>query len=128
MSIKEYFTHLIVLVLILFAAIYGLYFLDFIGSLNFSLIILIAFIIQSTLVFFLGEKLAVSPNKNSFGQLIIGNNGFKLMISFLIIAVYMKVAAPSNKLFLVPFLLIYLGFTIFEAYFMMKQAKYKSHD
>lgn len=85
-------------------------------------ILVLFFVLLSFAVYFLGERFARSKNKYQYNQLIILNFVAKLGISIGILFVYHSVKQPSTNLFVVPFGIIYLAFTIFEAVFMSKQA------
>lgn len=80
---------------------------------------LVFFFSLSILMFELGRRLAVNPNKNAFTSMVMIFVFVKMLLSVLIIAVYAKVAAPDSKLFVVPFFVVYLIYTIFETYFLM---------
>ncbi len=47
----------------------------------------------------------------------------KMAISVLLIVLYVKLVQPPNRLFLLPFFLNYLAYTIFETAFLMKMAR-----
>jgi len=73
----------------------------------------------TVLMYELGRRLAVNPNKNAFTSMVMVFVFVKMLLSIFIIVVYAKVAAPSSKLFVVPFFVVYLIYTIFETYFLM---------
>lgn len=58
-----------------------------------------------------------------FLMLIVGNVFLKIIGSFLFVAIYAKYNTPKDRYFLVPFLITYLIFTIFETYFLSLQAR-----
>ena len=84
------------------------------------------FVLISILMYFLGSKAAMSENKNTFTNVVIGFTMGKMMLSVIIILIYNKLVAPDDKLFILPFFGIYLVYTIFETYFMMKLGRMKS--
>jgi len=88
-----------------------------------TVILLIFFILLSFSVYFLGEHFAKSKNKYLYNQLILINFAAKLGISIGILFVYYKLTTPESNLFIVPFGIIYLAFTVFEAVFMSKQSQ-----
>jgi hypothetical protein len=49
----------------------------------------------------------------------------KMALCLFVIVGYFKLAEPSSKMYAIPFLIVYLIFTIFETYFMMKLSKVK---
>lgn len=88
-----------------------------------TIILLVFFSLLSIGVYYLGESFARSENKFLYNQLIIMNFVIKLVFSLAILFIYNKFASPQNNLFIIPFGLIYIAFTIFEAIFMSQQAK-----
>lgn len=88
-----------------------------------SVILLIFFVLLSFGVYYLGEQFARSKNKYLYNQLILINFAAKLGISIGILFVYHNLTAPNSNLFIVPFGIIYLAFTVFEAVFMSKQSR-----
>lgn len=77
----------------------------------------------SIIAYFLALKAVKSDQRGSFINLIILNIMLKLFLSFALVLLYAKFTAPSNKLFVIPFLAVYLYFTIFETYFLSKQSR-----
>ena len=61
-----------------------------------------------------------SKNKNAFTSVILMTTMAKMFLAILIIVIYVKVFEPDSRMFVFPFLGIYLIYTIFETYFMMK--------
>jgi len=92
----------------------------------FSYLSCIGFILFSSLMFFLTHRAALSPDKNLFLQQVMGTTFIKMLFCIVIIVGYFKLEEPSSKMYAVPFLAIYLIFTIFETYFMMKLSKLKN--
>ena len=78
------------------------------------------FLALSVLMYFIGYFAANSSDKNSFLQIVMASTFFKMVLCLAIIISYAKIAEPESKLFVIPFLAIYIIFTIFETYFMMK--------
>ncbi|MCB0644436.1 MAG: hypothetical protein KDC44_22485 [Phaeodactylibacter sp.] len=77
------------------------------------------FFLVSWTMYTLGSRLAVSSNKNAFTSMVMVFVFAKMLLSVLIIAVYAKTFEPQSKLFVLPFFLVYLIYTIFETYFLM---------
>lgn len=92
---------------------------------SFSYGSLIGFIVLSAGMYFLSARAAVSSDKNLFLQQVLGTTFFKMLLCIIIIVGYGKLAEPPSKMYAIPFLAIYLIFTIFETYFMMKLSKVK---
>ncbi len=92
----------------------------------FSYLSCIGFILFSSLMFFLTHRAALSADKNLFLQQVMATTFIKMLFCIIIVIGYFKLAMPPTKMYAVPFLIIYLIFTIFETYFMMKLSKIKS--
>ncbi len=71
-------------------------------------------------MFLVGDITAKSSNKNLFTTVILGFTFGKIFLSLFVVLGYFQVAQPSSKIFLLPFFIVYLIFTIFETYLMMQ--------
>ena len=76
-------------------------------------------------VFYFAEKAALSANPHTFTSVIMGVVIGKMFFSIIIILLYVKLANPTSRYFLLPFFAIYFSFTIFELHFMTKLGKIK---
>ncbi|MCO6478563.1 MAG: hypothetical protein J5I94_18165 [Phaeodactylibacter sp.] len=85
-----------------------------------SWISLAVFIALSTFMYRAGYRAATSDNKNDFTNAVLGFTVGKMFLAILVILGYSQLAQPPDKLFIIPFFAIYLIYTIFETYFMMK--------
>ena len=85
-----------------------------------SWISLLFFILLSIIVYHLGAKMVHNRNKNDFSRLVLGFTGFKMMFSVALVFIYHAVAEPTSRWFVVPFLIIYILYTIFETHFLMR--------
>jgi hypothetical protein len=83
------------------------------------------FLILSIIVFRIAKRIVNHPNRTKFISFIISNMLLKMVITVAIVLVYFKIMKPASKYFIVPFLTIYLIFTIFETYFLLKVANEK---
>lgn len=92
---------------------------------SFSWFSLVFFFLLTIIMYYIGRRAAQSDNQNSFINAVIGLTMLKLMLSAIIIFVYNEWAQPAGILFILPFFGIYLLFTIFETYFMMKLGSMK---
>ncbi|MCB0546336.1 MAG: hypothetical protein KDD19_02055 [Phaeodactylibacter sp.] len=79
-----------------------------------------AFVSLSVLMYLAGYRAAMSENKNDFTNAILGFTVAKMFLAILVLIGYTQLARPQDKLFIIPFFGIYLIYTIFETYFMMK--------
>jgi len=90
---------------------------------DFSIYAILAFSLLSYLMFYLGNMAAKSSNKYMFNNIIIGNMILKMFLCVIIVMVYKNIYQIESRAFLLPFLVIYLAYTIFETYFLTKLAK-----
>ncbi len=91
----------------------------------FSYISTVCFILFSLGMYFLSYRAALSPDKNLFLQQVLGTTFMKMFLCIVVIVGYFELTHPISKMYAVPFLIVYLIFTIFETYFMMKLSKIK---
>ena len=83
------------------------------------------FVLLSILMYELGYRASFSSNKFAFTNIVIVFMVGKMLFSVVLIVVFSKLARPESRWFLVPFFAIYLFYTIYETYFMMKLGKMK---
>ncbi len=124
MKLNEFLIQWVLTILICFAAYAGLTWL--IPSLDYPQLNIIAiaiFALISLGIYFLSIKATQSSNKNQFLNVVIMNIFIKLIVSFIAIIAFVQMNAPTDKLYVLPFMVVYLIFTIFETYFLMKTAK-----
>ena len=127
MESKNFFIQLIFVVMVTIILLYACYnLLPIKEYLALGIVGLIFFILLSILIFFLATKASKSTNLNAFTHLIMYNLMLKLFFSVIIVAFYYYLVKPAERLFIVPFVIIYLIFTIFEAMFLSRQARQKS--
>lgn len=75
------------------------------------------------LAYVLGDRAAKSSNRYNFVRLVMMLIFVKMMVCVLLVVIHVKTANPESKLFVVPFLMIYLIFTTFEVITMEKLAR-----
>ena len=92
-------------------------------SMVFAYICTAFFIVLSFGIFKLIQLSLRSENPNRFSQAFMLVTFFKMMLSILLIIIYFIAARPTNIYFVIPFLINYLIFTVFEVSFMIKMAK-----
>ena len=81
------------------------------------------------LAWYMGKQTAASANPNAFIQFFMGFVGAKMFLTIILLVVYVKsVGAVENKYFVLPFLLTYLIYTVYESWFLMKLAKPRSAE
>jgi len=86
---------------------------------------LVGFILLSIGMYYLSSRAANSTDKNLFLQQVMLTTFMKMVLTIAVIIGYHKLAEPESKAYALPFLLIYVIFTIFETSFMMKLSKVK---
>jgi hypothetical protein len=124
MSKAIFVRYLIAITVVLLAFVFMFHGRGEIGKFtDFSLYAISAFFILSYLMFYLGSKAAKSKNKYTFNNIIIGNMILKMFMCVLIVLIYKNIYEVQSRAFLLPFLIIYLSYTIFETYFLTKLAK-----
>lgn len=124
MSQGRFYLQLILLSLLVAIALYFLHQLPQLQAYSLlSWISLVFFIVLSAIMYRVGYQAAVSDNKHHFTNTVMGFTIGKMMIAILIILGYLKLAEPETKLFVLPFFGIYLIYTIFETYFMIRLGK-----
>lgn len=84
-----------------------------------------AFSVLSLAIYFLTIFLEKQPEKRGLLNIVIINVMLKFVISAFVIGYYYNVKEPDDGIFVVPFIIVYVAFTIFEAYFMSEQARLK---
>ncbi len=67
-------------------------------------------------------KAANSTNKNIFIQTVMVNIFVKMVSILMIVVIYYKIYNPKDKVIIIPFLVIYLLYSVFETYFSYKLA------
>jgi len=99
---------------ILYSSVIQQYYIDI------SVYSILMFSILSILLHFFLKKSVSSPNKQLFLSITLGNMLIKMIFSACLLLIYNKLTQPPDTKFILPFLIIYLGFTIFETWFMVK--------
>ncbi len=90
---------------------------------EFSWICFVSFTLLTVVMFFVGRQSAQSSRKNDFINIAMGFIGGKVILAAMIIVLYSKLVEPESKLFVLPFFVVYLIYTSYETYFMMKLSK-----
>lgn len=124
MTEKAFYTQLFYVTLISIGLLIPCYlFLPIRPFMSLGIIGLVFFVLLAIFVFKLSLKVAESKDLNAFTRLIMYNLMIKLFMSIFIVLIYYKVVEPTERLFILPFIVIYLIFTIFEAMFLSRQAR-----
>lgn len=88
-----------------------------------SLLAIFIFTVLSILIYFLGKRAATATNKHLFTNVVMGFTLVKMLFSGLAVVAYTLLAEPANKLFVLPFFLIYGIYTSLEVYVMVRLAR-----
>jgi len=84
---------------------------------------ILCYVLLAGLIYFLVERSFKTRQGNTMVGLVIFNVFLKLVFTFGFVAIYVNLKEPTDRLFLVPLLLTYLIFTIFETWFLNIQAR-----
>lgn len=86
-------------------------------------LILSLYIVLSLLFFVLAKRSAQASDPAAFSRFYLGSIFIKLFSSLLLLLFYVETQHPPGRYYVVPFLLIYTFYTIFEVYFLQKIGK-----
>lgn len=78
------------------------------------------FIALSVFMFVVGKKAALSENKHNFTNAFLIFLMLKLFLCASLMIGYLKIIEPETKLFILPFFSLYLIYTIFEVFFLIR--------
>jgi hypothetical protein len=84
------------------------------------------FFFLTVLMYFAGRQAAGSANKNDFTSVVLAFTLGKLFVIILAVFGYSQLREPETNFFILPFFSMYLIYTIFETYVMMKLGKAKT--
>ncbi|MFT4534815.1 MAG: Kef-type K+ transport system membrane component KefB [Saprospiraceae bacterium] len=126
MSLSRFFILFGITLIGVFGLLYLLSLTDKMGYyIDISYFAVPAFSLLSVVVYFLTIFLERKPEKQVLLNIVIINVLLKFFISALIIGLYYNMKEPDDGIFVVPFITVYVAFTIFETYFMSEQARAK---
>ena len=129
MKAQSFWSWLVFLMLITSAGIVLIHRIDAIAEYyDLSVAGLVFMVLSVVLLFELSKRTVNSKNKYAFIQLVIASVLFKIIVALAIIVAYMKISVPENKYFALPFIGIYLIFSIFETAVLYKVALTNSND
>ena len=94
---------------------------------DFSWISLAFFVLLTLAMYGVGTLTSKSKNTAAFTGTILGFTFGKMFFSLIIVIAYFQYTQPLSKVFVVPFFIVYLIYTVFETWFMMKLGKQKSN-
>lgn len=82
----------------------------------------IGLLLFSIAIYFVGKRTAIAENKYLFGNAFMGITVLKLFLCGGAMVGYILLANPENKLFVIPFFLVYLVFTVLEVIVLVRLA------
>ncbi len=129
MTYKTFFTQLLLVTLV---AVVMIVMVDQVPALSaytdLSWVTCAFFVFVCINLFFFGHRAASSDSKYAFTNIIFAFMMGKMMLTIGLVMGYNNFMQPTTKLFLVPFFMVYLIYTIFETYFMMKLGKVSPNE
>ena len=124
MSQRSFYTSLVLVSLFSAIVVFLLTLLPALQSSRaFSLFSILVFIWLSIAMYRYGIISAKSEDRNAFTSVVMGFIVAKMLLCLGLIIAYIQVIQPPTRFFIYPFLIIYLIYTIFETFFMMKISK-----
>ncbi len=124
MSAKVFFQQLAAVTLLAIGAAYGLLAFPQLQAYTYVAFgSLLAFFLISIIMYVAGRKAALSKNKHNFTNVSLGITMGKIFTAIIFILGYDQLLEPASRFFIIPFFIMYLIYTIFETYVMMKLGK-----
>ena len=126
MPLGLFFRQLAILTLLVAVSLWGLHQIPALNThQDFSWLSLLFFVLLSITTYFIGYSTVQQKNKSAFINVALGLTFVKMLLCIVLVAAYIHFTNPVSRLFILPFLGIYVVYTIFETYFMMKIGKTK---
>jgi len=69
-------------------------------------------------MFFFGKRAATSSNRNAFTSLILAITAIKMFVAIGAVFIYVSIARPTSRTFVIPFLIVYFIYTVYETYML----------
>jgi len=85
-----------------------------------SIISILVFVLMCFGLYYISKISFHSTNKHLFISITLGNLFLKFMVTAIILAGYYKFFQPEDTNFVLPYLVIYIAFTIFETVLILK--------
>ena len=89
----------------------------------FTILTLVLFLLVTLAIFYFGERTADAENKHLFGNVFMASTLVKMLLCGMLVVMYVILARPESKLFIVPFFWLYFVFTGFEVWFLLRLAR-----
>jgi len=81
---------------------------------------IVFFAVFTIFQYLVGQRVTDHPNKGLYIGMVQLLSGVKITITIAFVVIFMKVAEPENTWFVLPFLLNYAIFTVFETATLMR--------
>lgn len=94
-------------------------------SLQISVVSVLLFSAFCLVIYWVARRLAASANLYKFNNVILMSIMGKLALTMAFLGIFRKIFMPESKYVYVPFLIIYIVYTIFETYFLTIIGKQK---
>lgn len=121
-----FFRQLILLTLVVALLLFALHQLPTLQTYtDFSWLSLAFFVILSIITYYISYRTVSQKNKFAFINAALGLTFVKMLLCVVVVAAYIQLTHPSSRLFILPFLGVYVIYTIFETSFMVKIGKGK---
>ena len=95
-------------------------FLDIDYAVPFTIASGLVFAFLCVVLFFLGRRSAGAENRMLFSNVFLGLTMVKMLLCGMLVVGYVILAEPESKTFILPFFWLYLVYTGYEVYFLMK--------
>jgi hypothetical protein len=128
MDFPRFLTYLFSLILILLGIINGLDHYEIItGGKILAEISIIVFAIINILFFLLAAFFSERSDDKNYLNLVFLNFIVKFVVVLIIPFIYYQQVKPESSNFIVPYIIVYVVFTIFETWFLSKKVKMRKH-
>jgi hypothetical protein len=87
----------------------------------FAIANIVAYNMFYTLIIWLAQRAVRSRDKNLLTRLMLSSLFLKMMVALMVFIVYFKTQSPTGFLFLVPFFVIYVIYSIFGIRFLISE-------
>ena len=85
-----------------------------------SVAAIIAYTLLSIVIYQWGKMTAAAANKRLFTQASLLIVIIKMTLSVAIVVIYQRLADPQSRYYILPFLLVYLIYTVYETWLLMR--------
>ena len=96
---------------------------QFVSDQKLSIFGILFFSLYTIGLYYLSIYSIKSPNKGLFTSIHLGTIFLKMLLTVALIFVYREFYLPESRLYIIPYIVIYVLFTIYETYMMMKISK-----